>query len=219
MNFYRRFGKRLFDVLAASVLAIVTLPVQLVLASLVGLKLGKPVIFAQERPGKDARPFLLRKFRTMTDERGPDGVLLPDHARLTLFGTMLRSTSLDELPEIYNVLRGDMSLVGPRPLLMQYLPRYSPEQSRRHEIRPGITGWAQINGRNETTWDEKFAQDVWYVDNISFILDVKILLRTLRSVVIRDGINAEGHATAPEFLGNRAKSSDHLRLGGRERGV
>ena len=167
------------------------------------LRLGAPVFFRQARPGLRGRPFQLIKFRTMTDQRASDGGLLPDAARLTPFGRWLRSTSLDELPELINVVRGEMSLVGPRPLLVQYLERYSPEQARRHEVRPGLTGWAQINGRNALSWDEKFALDIWYVDHRSTWLDLRILGLTLLQVLRRHGISAAGEATMPEFLGNR----------------
>lgn len=202
MGFYERAGKRVFDLTVGLLIAVVTAPIQALLAVFVRSRLGSPVVFSQERPGRDEKPFRLRKFRTMTDERRADGELLPDADRLTPFGTFLRSTSLDELPEIYNVVRGDMSLVGPRPLLMQYLPLYSPEQARRHHVRPGLTGWAQVNGRNDMTWEQKFALDTWYVDNVSFTLDVQILWRTLISVVRREGIQTQGHATAPVFLGS-----------------
>ena len=164
-------------------------------------KLGSPVLFTQVRPGLHGKPFRMVKFRTMTDERGPDGALLPDVQRLAPFGRFLRASSLDELPELWNVLRGDMSLVGPRPLLMEYLPLYTIEQARRHEVRPGITGWAQVNGRNAISGVDKFALDVWYVTNRSFWLDVQILWRTVRKVRVRDGISAEGEVTMPKFTG------------------
>jgi lipopolysaccharide/colanic/teichoic acid biosynthesis glycosyltransferase len=163
--------------------------------------MGWPVFFKQKRPGLKGHPFLLVKFRTMTDERDETGTLLPDGSRLTSLGRFLRATSLDELPQLWNVLRGELSLVGPRPLLMQYLERYTPEQARRHEVLPGITGWAQINGRNAISWEEKFALDIWYVDNWSLKLDALILVRTFLRVLKRDGISREGHATMPEFLG------------------
>lgn len=194
--------KRIFDILAAAfALIILALPLA-VLAWQVRRKLGSPVLFSQVRPGMHGEPFTMVKFRTMTDECGPDGQLLPDEVRLTPFGRLLRSTSLDELPELWNVLKGEMSLVGPRPLLMQYLPLYSSEQARRHEVRPGVTGWAQINGRNAISWDEKFKLDVWYVDNQSLWLDIKILWLTVKKVVVRDGISAEGEATMPAFTGS-----------------
>lgn len=191
--------KRLFDVVASAVALVVLSPLIVVVAVLVALKLGRPVLFTQERPGRIGRPFTMYKFRTMTSATGPDGRLLPDADRLTSFGRLLRSTSLDELPELWNILRGDMSLVGPRPLLMAYLPRYSAHQARRHEVRPGLTGWAQVNGRNATTWDERFDLDVWYVDHRTMRLDLQIIWKTIRAVVRRDGVSAEGHATMPEF--------------------
>jgi lipopolysaccharide/colanic/teichoic acid biosynthesis glycosyltransferase len=163
--------------------------------------MGRPIFFRQQRPGRFVKPFWLLKFRTMSDRRGAGGKLLPDADRLTRIGRMLRATSLDELPQLWNVLRGDISLVGPRPLLMQYLPRYSPEQARRHDVIPGITGWAQINGRNALTWEEKFALDTWYVDNWNMILDLRILMLTLVRILRRDGISRAGHATMPEFMG------------------
>lgn len=166
-------------------------------------KLGSPVFFTQIRPGLKGASFKMVKFRTMTDERGPDGKLLPDAQRLPAFGRWLRATSLDELPELWNVLKGEMSLVGPRPLLMQYLPLYSPEQARRHEVRPGVTGWAQVNGRNAISWEDKFKLDVWYVDNRSLWLDIKILWLTVKKVVVREGISADGEATMPAFTGTQ----------------
>lgn len=194
--------KRLFDILAAVLgLTIAAVPLA-ILAALIRLKLGGPVFFRQVRPGLNGQPFMMVKFRTMTDARGPDGGLLPDAARLTRFGRFLRSTSLDELPELWNVLKGDMSLVGPRPLLMEYLPLYSAVQARRHEVRPGITGWAQVNGRNALSWDERFKLDVWYVDHHSLSLDLRILWLTLRKVIQREGISAEGEATMSKFTGN-----------------
>jgi len=196
--------KRLFDLLAASLaLLLLALPL-LALVWLIRSKLGSPVLFRQVRPGLHGRPFTMVKFRTMTDERGPDGALLPDAQRLTPFGRFLRASSLDELPELWNVLKGEMSLVGPRPLLMEYLPLYTPEQARRHEVRPGITGWAQVNGRNAISWADKFALDVWYVDHRSLWLDVRILWRTVRKVLVRDGISAAGEATMPKFTGSKS---------------
>lgn len=183
-------------------------PVLLVLALLVGRKLGSPVLFRQQRPGLNGKIFTMYKFRTMTDARNEEGNLLPDEDRLPAFGKFLRSTSLDELPELINVLKGDMSLVGPRPLLVQYLPRYSTFQARRHEVRPGITGWAQVNGRNAISWEEKFALDVWYVDNASFTLDLKILWMTVEKIIKREGISQQGEATASEFLGEIAPHRD-----------
>lgn len=195
--------KRLFDVFVSlGLLLALALPL-LLLAWVVRRKLGSPVLFRQLRPGLRGRPFMMVKFRTMTDECGADGALLPDAQRLTAFGRFLRASSLDELPELWNVLRGEMSLVGPRPLLMEYLPLYSPTQARRHEVHPGITGWAQVNGRNAVSWDERFALDVWYVDHKSFWLDVKILWLTVRKVIVREGINAPGDATMPRFTGNK----------------
>lgn len=194
--------KRVFDViLAALALLLLGLPL-LCLIWLVRNKLGKPVFFRQTRPGLHGEPFEMIKFRTMTDERGLNGLLLPDSVRLTSFGRFLRSSSLDELPELWNVLKGDMSLVGPRPLLMDYIPLYTFEQARRHEVRPGITGWAQVNGRNAISWEDKFKLDVWYVDNCGLWLDIKILLLTVRKVLLRDGISAPGDATMPVFKGN-----------------
>jgi lipopolysaccharide/colanic/teichoic acid biosynthesis glycosyltransferase len=196
--------KRLIDI-AGSVLALICLsPILLLVALLVRTRLGAPVLFRQERPGKMGKPFRMIKFRTMTDRRDADGRLLPDADRLTPFGRWLRATSLDELPELWNVLRGDMSLIGPRPLLMQYLPLYSKEQWRRHHVRPGVTGWAQVNGRNALSWDEKFALDVWYVDHHNLWIDLRILFLTVKRVVGRDGISAAGDATMPVFTGSAA---------------
>jgi lipopolysaccharide/colanic/teichoic acid biosynthesis glycosyltransferase len=194
--------KRVFDVIVASVLLLALSPIFVVVALLVRYKLGSPIFFKQQRPGRGGRPFLMIKFRTMLDAADGVGKLLPDGERLTDFGRLLRSTSLDELPGLINVLRGDMSLVGPRPLLMQYLSLYSSEQGRRHEVRPGLTGWAQINGRNALSWEEKFALDVWYVDNHSFVLDIRILWQTVLKVLLRDGIAAAGEATMPPFTGS-----------------
>lgn len=194
--------KRVFDLFVASfALALLFVPL-CVVALLVRVKLGSPVFFVQLRPGLNGVPFKMVKFRTMTDERDVAGNLLPSSARMTKLGALLRSTSLDELPELINVVLGQMSLVGPRPLLMEYLPRYSLEQARRHEVRPGITGWAQVNGRNAIGWNEKFLLDVWYVDNSSLILDVKILMLTLKKVFYRDGINESKISTMSPFLGN-----------------
>jgi lipopolysaccharide/colanic/teichoic acid biosynthesis glycosyltransferase len=193
--------KRLFDVFFAS-LALLLLGLPLVaLAWLIRRKLGNPVLFLQVRPGLHGKLFCMIKFRTMTDERDASGALLPDAQRLTPFGRFLRASSFDELPELWNVLRGDMSLVGPRPLLMEYLPLYTPKQARRHEVRPGITGWAQVNGRNAISWADKFTLDVWYVEHRSLWLDVRILWRTVRKVLVRDGISAPGDATMPKFEG------------------
>lgn len=194
--------KRAFDFIVALLLLMALALPMLVVMALVRYRLGSPVLFRQQRPGLNGRPFHMVKFRTMTDARAPDGSLLPDAQRLTAFGRFLRSSSLDELPELWNVLRGDMSLVGPRPLLMEYLPLYSAEQARRHEVRPGITGWAQVNGRNALTWDQKFKLDVWYVDHRSMTLDLRILFLTLMRVVQRDGITAAGDASMPRFTGD-----------------
>lgn len=199
---YRRWGKRALDLTIGAIAFAILFPVLLLLALLVRVKLGSPVIFRQQRPGLHGKPFTLYKFRTMTSARDAAGNLLPDAERLTPFGRFLRSTSLDELPELWNVLKGDMSLVGPRPLLMQYLDRYTPEQARRHEVRPGVTGWAQVNGRNALTWEQKFALDVWYVDNLSLWLDVKIILLTVWKIFRREGISQPGQATAEEFMGS-----------------
>jgi sugar transferase EpsL len=200
--------KRSIDVVGAIVLLIVLSPAFVWLAWRTRRELGTPILFSQERPGLAGRTFRILKFRTMTDARDSANNLLPDAARLTAFGCWLRSTSLDELPALWNVLRGDMSLVGPRPLLIQYLDRYTPEQARRHEVRPGITGWAQVNGRNAISWNEKLKLDVWYVDHHGFWLDVRILAVTLWKVVRRDGIAAEGEATMPEFMGTRSPTRD-----------
>jgi len=199
-------SKRVFDLGVTVLTAFVWLPVLLVLLVFVRLKLGTPVFFKQTRPGLKEKPFTLLKFRTMTDARDEKGLPLPDAQRLTAFGKWLRSSSLDELPELLNVLRGEMSLVGPRPLLMQYLGRYSPEQARRHEAKPGITGWAQINGRNAISWEQKFEFDVWYVDHQSLWLDLKILFLTAKKVFSQSDINAPGQATMPEFMGSPAES-------------
>jgi sugar transferase EpsL len=202
--FYRRHGKRLLDLA-------ITLPALLLLSPVIGavalavrLRLGAPLLFRQQRPGLRGKPFTILKFRTMLDARDAQGRLLPDGQRLTPLGRFLRAASLDELPELLNVLRGDMTLVGPRPLLMEYLPRYTPQQLRRHEVRPGITGWAQVNGRNTLTWEDKFSLDVWYVDHCSLWLDLKILWLTLIKVLKREGIAAEGHVTMPKFTGGES---------------
>ena len=201
-EFYRRRGKRWLDLLVAVLLLILLSPVLVALGVGVRWKLGAPVLFRQQRPGFHGQPFVLFKLRTMRDIRDAQGNLLPDEARLTTFGRFLRSTSLDELPELLNVLRGEMSVVGPRPLLMRYLDRYTPAQMRRHDVRPGITGWAQINGRNAISWDEKFALDVWYVDHVSFALDLWIVVVTILKILKREGINEPGQATAQEFMGS-----------------
>lgn len=197
--------KRLFDFIL-SVLGLLVLCVPLLLLIwVVRQRLGRPVFFRQVRPGLHGKPFEMVKFRTMTSERGVDGQLLPDAVRLTRLGRFLRATSLDELPELWNVLKGDMSLVGPRPLLMEYLPLYSIEQARRHEVRPGITGWAQVNGRNAISWGDKFQLDVWYVDHWNLWLDIKILWLTVKKVLLRDGISAAGEVTMPRFTGSKAQ--------------
>lgn len=194
--------KRLIDASAALTAIIIFAPVILVLMVLIRFKLGSPIFFRQMRPGWGCVPFYMIKFRTMSNQRDTGGALLSDDERLTRFGTWLRSTSLDELPELFNVLKGDMSLVGPRPLLMEYLPLYTSRQARRHEVRPGLTGWAQVNGRNALSWEEKFELDVWYIDNRSFWVDVKILFKTVLQVVKREGISHSGEATMPRFTGS-----------------
>ena len=197
-----KFFKRLFDIIASASGLIFLSPVFLILIYLIRKNLGEPVFFTQERPGKDGKPFKMIKFRSMRDAVDKDGNPLPDSERLTPFGKKLRATSLDELPELWNVLKGEMSLVGPRPLLMSYLPLYNEFQNRRHEMKPGVTGWAQVNGRNALSWDEKFAHDIWYIDHYSFWLDMKILFLTVKKVFIKEGISAEGEATMPYFTGN-----------------
>ncbi len=204
MKFLNRSLKRLTDILLTIIaLMIFTFPM-IILYFMVAIKLGRPVIFTQVRPGKDGKPFRMFKFRTMTNDCDPNGVLLHDSQRLSSFGKWLRATSLDELPEFLNVLKGDMSLVGPRPLLMEYLPLYSVEQARRHEMHPGITGWAQINGRNAISWEQKFKLDVWYVDHQNFYLDIKILFVTVKKIFKRDGIHSEGEVTMSKFTGNKS---------------
>lgn len=195
--------RRLFDIAASFTALVLLFPLILFIGWYVRRKLGSPVLFRQVRPGLNGKPFKMVKFRTMRDALDAAGNPLPDSDRITSFGSFLRSSSLDELPELWNVLKGDMSLVGPRPLLMEYLPLYSPEQYRRHEVRPGVTGWAQINGRNALSWEEKFKLDIWYVDNRSFWLDLKIIFLTVKKVVIRDGINADGEVTMPKFTGRK----------------
>ncbi|KRW64562.1 sugar transferase [Pseudomonas sp. TTU2014-096BSC] len=201
--------KRLLDILVAALALLLLLPVLAVVAWLIRRKLGSPVLFRQQRPGLHGKPFEMIKFRTMRDAVDANGNALPDSERMTPLGNFLRSSSLDELPELWNVLKGDMSLVGPRPLLMEYLPLYSPKQYRRHEVRPGVTGWAQVNGRNALSWEEKFKLDVWYVDNYSFWLDLKIIFFTVKKVFLREGISAEGEATMSKFEG----SVDHIKNG------
>jgi sugar transferase EpsL len=197
--------KRAFDLISASLALLIFAPLILVLVVFVRIKLGSPVIFTQQRPGLLSKPFYVYKFRTMTDKKDDDGNLLPDKDRMTLFGRLLRATSLDELPQLLNVIKGDLSLVGPRPLLMEYLPLYNTQQARRHEVRPGITGWAQVNGRNAISWEEKFKLDIWYVDHQSFWLDVKIILLTIKKVFFKDGINADGEVTMPKFTGTKSQ--------------
>jgi len=194
--------KRALDIWGAAIGLIVFSPVLILIAWTIRREMGSPVLFRQMRPGRHGQPFQMIKFRTMRDAIDSDGRPLPDAERLTKLGRFLRSSSLDELPELWNVLKGEMSLVGPRPLLMEYLPLYSPEQARRHEVRPGVTGWAQVNGRNAISWDEKFALDLWYVDNRSLWLDLKIIWQTIRKVIKRDGISAAGEATMSKFTGN-----------------
>ncbi len=201
---YRRAGKRLFDLLGALFALVLFLPVLLLVALLVHVKLGSPVLFRQRRPGLNGQPFTIHKFRTMTNARDAAGRPLPDAERLTRLGRFLRSTSLDELPELIDVFKGEMSLVGPRPLLMQYLDHYTLQQARRHEVRPGMTGWAQINGRNAISWEQKFELDVWYVDHVSLALDVKIMILTVWRALRREGINQPGQDTVQEFRGKQS---------------
>ena len=202
-SFYEKYMKRALDIVLSGAAMLVLSPVLLVTALLVRTKLGSPVLFHQDRPGRDGKIFRLYKFRSMTDERNAQGELLPDEIRLTKFGKLLRSTSLDELPELWNIFRGDMSIVGPRPLLVKYLPLYNEEQRHRHDVRPGLTGWAQVNGRNSITWEDKFRYDVWYVRNISLLLDVKIVFLTVKKVFCREGISSEDSATMEDFIGEQ----------------
>lgn len=202
-GFYEKYIKRLLDIVLSSAALVILSPVLLITAVLVRIKLGSPVIFTQERPGKDEKVFKLHKFRSMTDARDENGNLLPDKERLTRFGAKLRSLSIDELPELWDIFRGKMSIVGPRPLLVKYLPLYNEEQRHRHDVRPGLTGWAQVHGRNLTSWEERFEYDVEYVNNISFALDVKIIIMTIRCVLGREGINADGSATMEAFVGTK----------------
>lgn len=204
--FYRKYGKRIMDLILSLISLIVLSPVLLIIALLVRLKLGRPVIFRQERPGLNEKIFTLYKFRTMTNETDKNGELLPDSTRLTKFGGFLRSTSLDELPELLNIIKGDMSIVGPRPLLVKYLPLYNDHQRHRHDVRPGLTGWAQVNGRNAISWEEKFDLDIEYVNNISLLLDLKIIFLTIKKVFLREGINQPGEATMEYFTGSKLES-------------
>ena len=204
--FYSKWGKRIFDLVLTIPGLLVNSPALIMIALLVRSRLGRPVFFKQTRPGLHGKPFAIYKFRTMTDARDADGKLLPDAERLTRLGRFLRAASLDELPELFNILKGDMSIVVPRPLLMQYLARYTPEQARRHEAKPGLTGWAQVNGRNALSWEDKFALDVWYVDNWSLKLDLKIIGMTILSVLRREEISQEGQATMEEFMGTNQSS-------------
>ncbi len=200
-----KYIKRILDIISSLLAIIILSPLLAVTAVLVKTKLGSPVLFKQERPGKDEKIFTLMKFRTMTDERDENGELLPDEVRLTKFGKFLRSTSIDELPELFNILKGDMSVIGPRPLLVEYIPRYNEHQHRRHEVRPGLSGWAQVNGRNTVSWEDKFDMDVHYVDNYSFVMDVKILFMTVLNVLKKEGISSETSATMEVFMGTSEK--------------
>src|SRR5690554_809527 len=200
---YRKYFKRPMDIILSLIALIVLSPILLIVALLVRIKLGSPVIFKQERPGLNEKKFTLYKFRTMTDERDENGELLPNHIRLTKFGKFLRSTSLDELPELFNILKGDMSFIGPRPLLVEYLPLYNEHQKKRHNVRPGLSGLAQVNGRNELTWEEKFDYDVKYVENVSFLLDIKLIFKTIFKVFKREGINKSEQITMEKFKGTK----------------
>jgi len=195
--------KRLFDIFFSITGLVFLLPVLVAIALVIRIKMGKPILFSQVRPGKNQSPFVMYKFRTMWDAYSSDGKLLPDSQRVTALGQFLRSTSLDELPELWNVLRGDLSFVGPRPLLVEYVPLYNDKQKMRHNVRPGITGWAQVNGRNAISWEEKFNLDVWYLENQSFLLDMKIIWMTIKKVIAREGISADDHATMPKFTGSQ----------------
>lgn len=203
---YKKYLKRMLDFLISLCSLVILFPILLIVALMVRIKLGTPVIFEQERPGLNEKIFKMYKFRTMTDARDSEGNLLSDEIRLTKFGRILRATSLDELPELFNILRGDMSLVGPRPLLVRYLPRYNKEQRHRHDVRPGLTGLAQVNGRNAISWEEKFRYDVEYVHKISFLLDIKIILLTIKKVFVREGISSANSSTMEEFMGNEKES-------------
>ena len=205
-----RYVKRFFDIFSSLLAIILLSPILLITAVIVRIKLGSPVLFKQERPGKDEKIFVLKKFRTMTDERDENGELLPDEERLTKYGQFLRSTSIDELPELFNILKGDMSVIGPRPLLVRYLPRYNEYQHRRHEVRPGLSGWAQVNGRNTVSWEDKFRMDVEYVDNYSLLFDIKILFLTIVNVLKHEGISSETSATMEEFMGNETEETTNV---------
>ena len=207
-GFYEKYIKRLLDIVLSGAALVILSPMLLITAVLVRIKLGSPVVFTQEHPGKDEKVFKLHKFRSMTDARDENGNLLPDKDRLTGFGKKLRSLSIDELPELWDIFRGKMSIVGPRPLLVKYLPLYNEEQRHRHDVRPGLTGWAQVHGRNLTSWEERFEYDVEYVNNISFALDVKIIIMTIRCVLGREGINADGSATMEAFTGTGASTHE-----------
>lgn len=205
-----KYIKRILDIISSLLAIIILSPLLAVTAVLVKTKLGSPVLFRQERPGKDEKIFTLMKFRTMTDERDENGELLPDEVRLTKFGKFLRSTSIDELPELFNILKGDMSVIGPRPLLVKYLPRYNEHQHRRHEVRPGLSGWAQVNGRNTVSWEDKFDMDIHYVDNYSLAMDVKILFMTVLNVLKREGISSETSATMEVFMGTPGREEANV---------
>lgn len=205
-----KYIKRILDIISSLLAIIILSPLLAVTAVLVKTKLGSPVLFKQERPGKDEKIFTLMKFRTMTDERDENGELLPDEVRLTKFGKFLRSTSIDELPELFNILKGDMSVIGPRPLLVEYIPRYNEHQHRRHKVRPGLSGWAQVNGRNSISWEEKFDLDVEYVDNYSFAMDVKILFMTVLNVLKKEGISSETSATMEVFMGTPGREEANV---------
>lgn len=205
-----RYVKRFFDIFSSLLAIILLSPILLITAVTVRIKLGSPVLFKQERPGKDEKIFILKKFRTMTDERDENGELLPDEERLTKYGRFLRSTSIDELPELFNILKGDMSVIGPRPLLVRYLPRYNEYQHRRHEVRPGLSGWAQVNGRNTVSWEDKFRMDVEYVDNYSLLFDIKILFLTIVNVLKHEGISSETSVTMEEFMGNETEETTNV---------
>lgn len=205
-----KYIKRILDIISSLLAIIILSPLLAVTAVLVKTKLGSPVLFKQERPGKDEKIFTLMKFRTMTDERDENGELLPDEVRLTKFGKFLRSTSIDELPELFNILKGDMSVIGPRPLLVEYIPRYNEHQHRRHEVRPGLSGWAQVNGRNTVSWEDKFDMDVHYVDNYSFAMDVKILFMTVLNVLKKEGISSETSATMEVFMGTPGREEANV---------